>query len=96
MTVIIRFVLSAKGVLNLWRFTMPRIVKKDAQAYIPMSCLSEVFNKSDTIKIKKGWRPGGYKNLYGEGEYGVFDRFSDAREAFEAGFDACIEAEGKE
>jgi len=73
---------------------MPRIVKTDAQEYWATDRYG--YHKSDTIEIKKGWRPEDYKNPtpavilpsnvdnpYGE----------DAlHEAFEAGFDACIEA----
>ena len=76
---------------------MPRIVKADAKELIVSQVEGDkVFLKLDTIEIKKGWRPEGYKNPtpavilpsnvdnpYGE----------DAlHEAYEAGFDACIEA----
>jgi hypothetical protein len=72
---------------------MPRIVKKDA---IPSGPQDAFYHQNQLIEIKKGWRPQDHKNptpavilpANVDNPYG-----EDAlHEAFEAGFDACIEA----
>jgi len=87
---------------------MPRIVKADARLFPTLKLVEKwrdghedymsgsAYYESDTIEIKKGWRPEGYENptpavilpANVDNPYGEDVLY----EAFEAGFDACIEA----
>ena len=87
---------------------MPRIVKAGAEIVLHYTTekvygkyemgeiihSQEMVKLSDTIEIKKGWRPEGYKN---GNEYREDTLVGCAcQAAFEAGFDACIEAMERE
>lgn len=70
---------------------MPRIVKKGLKVGWS-DCHGTLLNKHDTIEIKKGWRPEGYRcpiQLDPDIDKD-FDR--GFRLGYETGFDACLEA----
>ena len=80
---------------------MSKIVKKDAKPFETDSG-DLLYGADDFIEIKLGWRPGNYiaaRNEFCLKQIGCV-LFADGRcdtscnvfRAFEAGFDACIEA----
>jgi hypothetical protein len=83
---------------------MPRIIKKGAEIHDiedENGVAYKFFPVSDTIKVKKGWRPEGYENPYPrhtfkKNDLGIKRRYwNEAYTIFEAGFDACLEKLGE-